>query len=51
MLFLVVFSAEVRKYKLEEWYFTDDSTGSENPASKSPIYATHLIRTLNIKLQ
>ncbi len=25
ILFLVVFSAEVRTYNLEEWYFTDDS--------------------------
>ncbi len=29
ILFLVVFSAEVRTYKLEEWYFTDDSAYPE----------------------
>ena len=51
ILFLAVFAVEVRKYKLEEWYFTDDSGRSENRPSKSPIYATHLIRILNIKLQ
>ncbi len=51
ILFLVVFAAEVRKYKLEEWYFTDDSIPTEIGTSKSPTYATHLIRILNIKLQ
>ena len=51
ILFLVVFSAEVRKYKLEEWYFTVGSTTPERIASKPPIYATHLTRILNIKLQ
>ena len=51
ILFLVVFAAEVRNYKLEEWYFTDDSISPESETSKSPIYATHLIRNLNIKLQ
>ncbi len=51
ILFLAVFSVEVRKYNLEEWYFTDDSMPTEIGTSKSPTYATHRNRTLNIKLQ
>jgi hypothetical protein len=51
ILSLAVFAVEVRKHKLEEWYFTDDSILPESRTSKSPIYATHLIRILNTKLQ
>ena len=51
ILFLAVFSVEVRKYNLEEWYFTDDSIPTKIGTSKSPIYATHLNRIFNIKLQ
>ena len=51
ILFLAVFAVEIRKYKLEEWYFTDDSAPTEIGTSKSPIYATHRNRKLNIKLQ
>ena len=51
ILFLAVFSVEVRTYNLEEWYFTDDSIPTEIETSKSPIYATHRDRKLNIKLQ
>ena len=51
ILSLAVFSVEVRKYKLEEWYFTVGSIQTEIWTSKPPTYATHLIRILNIKLQ
>ena len=51
ILFLAVFSVEVRKYNLEEWYFTDDSMPTKIGTSKSPTYATHRNHILNIKLQ
>jgi len=50
ILFLAVFAGGVRKHIRQEWYFTDDSTTSENAASKSPTYATHAKHILNIKL-
>ncbi len=48
---LGVFAAEVRAYNTQEWYFTDESIAAKTTTSTSPIYATHVSRTLNDKLQ
>ena len=51
ILSLHVFAAEVRTYRLQEWYFTDESIATETAISTSPTYATHANHILNIKLQ
>ena len=46
----LVFSNGVRHCKIQEWYFTVDSTPAETDASKSATYATHESRNANTKL-
>ena len=36
-----IFIPRVRNCPIKEWYFTDESTTSENIASTSPTYSTH----------